>query len=214
MTPTELMDFVRQRYNAVGDNLYAEQEMLDLIYTASMELAKKAYVIERVYTTTTTASTQEYALPTNCFAVKRITYNGNKLQPITFREDDALTLSNSGTLATGTPQYYALFYKTLYLRPIPDDALDLKIFSYNFPQRIDTTSVLEVPTEYQQDLGLFLLSEMHAKEKNYEGAQYYRNLWDVRVKEIVKEQRKARRGDAFTAVQDIDTLPESLLGLI
>lgn len=214
MTPTELMTFTRQRYNAVGDSLFSDEMLLNMIYAASMDLAKNAYVIEQTYTTATVASTQEYAMPTNAFAIKRITYNGNKLQPIDFREDDAMTLSNQATTATGSPQYYALFDRTIYLRPIPDSALTLKIFSYNFPQALTTLSTIEIPTAYQLDMVLYLLSEMNAVEKNYQGADYYRNLWEKRVKEVRNEQRKRLRADSFRGVQDNETLPTTLVDLV
>lgn len=214
MTPTELMTYVRQRYNAVGDDLFSDTLLLNMIYDASMTLSKKAYVIERTYTTSTVVSQQEYDWPTNAFAIKRITYNGQKLSPINFREDDAMTLSNSATTATGTPCYYALFNRTFYLRPIPDAVQTLKVFSYNFPQSISTTSTIEIPSEYHLDLALYMLAEMHAVEKNYEGSNYYRNLWDKRVSEIKTEQRKRVRADSFAGVQDVDSLPTSLLDLV
>lgn len=214
MTPSELMLFARQRYNAVGDTLFSDDLMLTLIYAASMDIAKKAYVIEQTYSTTTVAGTQEYALPTNAFAVKRVTYNGVKLSPITFREDDALNQTNATVTVTGTPQYYAFFNRTLYLRPVPDAAYTLKLWTYNFPQVLTVTSTIEVPTEYHTDLATYIIAEMNAIEKNYQGAQFYRELWQQRLNEIKQEQRKRLRGDAFTGVQDLESLPTSIMDLI
>ena len=214
MTPSELITFALQRHNAVGDSLFSNDLMLSLMYAACQDIAKKAYVIEQTYSTTTVASTQEYAFPTNAFAIKRVTYDGMKLTPITFREDDSLSLQNSTTIVTGTPNYYATFNRTIYLRPVPGDALTLKLFTYNMPSEIDTTSTLEVPTEYHTDLALYMLAEMNAMEKNYQGAQYYLGLWDKRVEAIKKEQRKRNRGDAFQGIQDIDSMPSNIVDLV
>lgn len=214
MTPTELINAAKLRFNSVGDDFFPNEMMYELITAASGELARKAYVIERTYTTSTVASQQEYSLPTNAFSVKRVTYDGRKLQPINFREDDVLTSFSSQTTATGDPQYYAFFNRTLYLRPVPASVATLKIFSYNFPQAVTTTSTLEVPTEYHHDLLLYLVSEMASKENNFEKARHYRELWDSRVLEIKKEQRKRVRGDSFSGIQDVDAMGETILGMV
>lgn len=212
MTPTELMTFVRQRYNSVSDDLFSDALLLDMIYTASMELARKAYVIESIYSTTTVASTSEYSLPTNTYSVKRVTYDGSRLDSISLKQYDSLRIANSSVLTTGRPLYYALFGRTVYPYPVPNSALTLKIFSYNFPQRLTTLSTIEIPTEYQTDMVEFMLSEMSALEKNYGGAQYYRTRWENRVNEIIKEQRRRLRGSDFQAVQDTENVSPMLLG--
>jgi hypothetical protein len=214
MTPQELETSIRQRLNAVNDTFWSQSEMFSLIEAACNEMAKKALVIERVYTTTTVAGQQEYSFPTNTISIKRVTYNGQKLTPITFREDDALTLSNSATLATGTPSYYAVWNSTLYLRAVPDDAQTLKIFSYNKPQTITVSSEIEVPEQFQNDLIWYCLSQMHAKEKNYQGAKYYQDMWDKALEEARRWSRLRKRGDSFVAVQDLETLPATVIGAI
>lgn len=214
MTPTELMTAIRQRNNSVGDSFWSDAEMLGLIEAACLDLARKAQVIERVYTTTTVAGQQEYSYPSNTISIKRVTYNGRKLTPITMREDDALTLSNSTTLATGSPEYYFIWNDTLYLRSVPDDAQALKIFSYNRPQTLTVASTIEVPEQFQMDLIWYCLAEMLAKEKNYTGSQFYADKWEKVVADARKWQRMRKRGDSFTAVQDLETLPTTVIGAI
>lgn len=213
MTPSDLMTYTRQRYNSVGDTLFPDELLLNLIYAASMDLAKKAYVIEQTYTTTTVASTQEYAFPTNAFAIKRVEYDGKKLTPITMREYDALRLQNSTALILGVPEYYFTFNRTISLHATPAEALSLKLFTYNFPQTVAVTGTLDIPTEYHTDLSLYLLSEMSAMEKNYQGAAYYMNQWDQFVAKTKTEQRKRARADGFISVQDSDSLPSTVVGL-
>lgn len=214
MTPTELVTAIRNRYNAVGDTFWSDSEILDLVWGACTEMAREAQVIERVYTTTTVAGTQQYAFPTNTIAIKRVTYNGQKLQPISFREDDQLTGLNQSLTTQSTPQYYFVFNEVLYLRPLPDSAVTLEIYSFNAPQEITTTSTLEIPTQYHIDCIDYALSVMHAKEKNFEGAQYYRGEWEKKLARIKNWQRQRLRSDANAAVVNIDTMNESFLGTV
>lgn len=214
MTPGEVIEYARQRYNAVSDSFYSDSELYRYIWAAQMDLARFAWVIERVYTTTTVASQQEYAFPTNTIAIKRVTYDGIKLVPITFREDDSLTLSNQTTTATGAAQYYAIWNETIYLRPIPNDAKTLKIWSYSEPQEVSATSTLEVPTRYHLDLADFLNWKMAAKDQNYEAANYWRDAWRERVEQARRFRRRELRGDSFSAVQDLESLPVTVIGAV
>lgn len=213
MTPSDIETAARQRYNSVGDNLWSQQEIFDLIYAACLELSAEGLVIENLYSTSTVASQQEYDFPTNTIAIKRLTYNGNKLEKITFREDDALTLSNSATTATGAPQYYAEWNQVLYLRPVPDGVGTLKIFSYNQPATITVSSTIEVPKIHHMKLVDFILAEMHAKEKNYDGYTLYRQRWEKNMERIVRFEAARKRTDSFTSVKDEELLPMTYLGL-
>jgi len=218
MTPSELETHARRRYNAVGDTFWSQQEILDYLYNACLQMAREALVIEQAYTTTTVAGTQEYAYPTNTIQIKRVTYNGSKLQPINFREDDALTGFNASTTAQGSPQYYAIWDETLILRPIPDAAQTLKIYSYNEPQAITITSTLEVPSQFHMDLLDYVNAEMAAKDENFKAAEYYMKQWaDNPMKGLMAAKRYAarkKRGDAFAAVQDEERLGITILGMV
>jgi len=214
LTPTQLETIIRQRTNTVGDTFWSTDEMLRLFWMAHLEMAREALCIERTYTTTSVVSQQEYDYPTNTIAIKRVTYDGEKLEPITFREDDAMTLSDAATTAIGRPKFYFVWNETLYLRPVPDTAaLTIKIFSYNEPQEITSTSTFEIPCQFVPDTQYYVMAAMSAKEGDFEKASYYQNMWNNAVSRCKAWTRKRLRGDSFAAVQDSDTLPLSLLGV-
>lgn len=215
MTPSQIETFVRQRHNAVSDTFWSSDEILNLIYAACLEMSREALVIEQLYSTSTVAGTQSYAFPTNTIAIKRVTWNGNKLQPIDQRDDDQLTGGNQATTGQGNPQYYYIWNDTLYLRPIPSSVATLQIFSFNEPAAIaSSTSTLEVPSLFHIDMVDYCLSCMSAKEKNFEGAQYWRDQWEKRLVKIKAWQRKRLRADAFSAVKDIESMSQSFIGTV
>lgn len=213
MTPLELQTYARQQYNATTDEFYSDDELYQHIWAAEHELAIKAFAIERVYSTTTVADQQEYSYPTDTIAIKRVTYDGVKLVPISFREDDTLTLGNAATTATGSPQFYALWNRALYLRPIPDDDLALKIFSYNKPTEVSAASTLEIDEMWHLAMADYLLWKMASKDKNFEAAGHYKELWDKTVYEARKWGRKQKRTDGFHSIKDEEAWPSTFPGV-
>lgn len=179
---------------------------------ASMQLAIEALVIESTDTQNTVIGTQAYDYPTRAYAIKRVTWDGNKLMPITFREDDILTLDSSATTTTGDPRYYTVWDNQIILRPIPSSVAVLKTYCYLEPAAITTLSTLEVPTRYHRDIVNFLVSEMAAKDNNMGKAQYYLGLWTAALARAKRETRKRLRGDAPAHVQEEENLFTTILG--
>ncbi len=215
LSPLDINTAARQRYNAINDDFWTDAEIYLLIYQGLCELATEGLIIEQSYTTSSVVNQQQYNLPTNALNVKRITYAGRKLFPITFREDDVLTVLNQATTATGTVTSYALWNDILYLRNIPATTGDqIKIFCNIEPQTVTASSTIEIRPSFQMSLVNFLLSEFDAKNKNYVGAAYYRKLWENDVRRASKMNRKGKIGDAFQIVKNVDILPQSDLGNI
>jgi hypothetical protein len=214
MDYTDIEAAARAQFNAVGDTFFSTTDFTSSLYQAQLILAREALCIEATYTTTTVVGTQEYSYPTNTISIKRVTYDGKKIQPINLREDDALTLGNSASTATGTPAFYYVWDDTIYLRPIPDDDLTLKIYSYNEPSEVTSASTIEVPTQFHMDLVEYILSRMYAKDGNIQMAQYHLERWNEAVQAAKKWAQKRKRGDGMPVVGDEETLAISIIGTI
>ena len=214
MTITELTTAIRRKYNAVSDSFFADDEIVFLIWEACLDLARESECIERVYSSSTVASQQEYDYPTSAMGIKRIQYAGKKLKLITMRDDDSITGLNQSTTETGTPQYYFIFNEVIYLRPLPSAVGTLKIWTFNEPQQLTTTSTLEIPTQFHMDLSNYVVSEMAAKDLNFTTAQYYFGKWEKTKLAAKRWQQKKRRADSFASVQDEEASIETYLGTV
>lgn len=213
MTVTEILDAARDLYNATGDTFFTDTQMYNWVKQGSNILARKAYVIEGLSTSTTTvASTQSYAYPTNAFAIKRVLYNGRKLRRIDMRSDDSVTLSNASSTQTGDSVYYYDWNKTLYLRPIPSSAVTLTVYSYNLQPTVTAGTTLGLPEEFHFDLVEYMLWLMFAKDKDVQNAQMHKGEWDRAVNEAISYQRRRKRQDGFATVLDEDSIPSTVLG--
>ncbi len=214
MTPGDVITLARQKWNATTDTFYSDAELYTIIYAAEMELALETNCIRNVYTTTTVISQQEYQKPGSAYSIKRVTYNGLKLYKITDREDDAITLNNQTTTATGSPQYYSEWGTAIELRPVPDSALTLKMYTYDMPSTVTAVTTLDVPTRYHVALADYLVAHMATKDKNFQAASLFQTLWAKTVANAKRYEQKFLRGDAFSHVLDEESLPVTIVGAL
>lgn len=217
MTVTELVTQIRYESNTTTDTFFVDAEIYNHLYQGSMILATKAPCIQAVDTSITTVSgTRTYNFPSNLIAIKRIEYGGIKLKKYNgMREDDFVTGSNADTTSTGTPQFYEIWSKVIYLRPIPDAATVLKIFAIKQPSAItNASSTIDIPSEHHHRLINYALSRIYAKDKDTQQASYYRGLWEQDVIEVIQWAAKQKRTDDPASVQDESELPETLIGLV
>ena len=215
MTPDQIQAAARRKYNVEGDTFYNDDYFYDLIFEAEIELAKKALLIEKTYTTTSVADQREYAWPTNAIAIRRIEYDGTKLRKTDFRQDDTLTLSQADTTQTGVTEFYQIWDRIIYLRPIPaSDGLTIKIFTYDMPSLQSVgNSNLDTPAHLHMDIVNFVVSNLAAKNQDTNTAQYYKNLWDRAVVEARRWQSKRKRADNPARVKNVDELPSTVFGV-
>lgn len=212
MTPTEITTAARDIYNATGDTFFTDLQLYNWMQQGCQEFAKKAWLIEQLYTTSTVASQQSYTLPTLTIGVKRITVNGKKIKHITNREDDAITLSNQAVTSSGQPIYYYEYNYSIYLRPIPDAVYTMIIFSFDDSAAITATSTLTIPALFHFDLVDYLLWRMFAKDKDVTNMTAHLQIWKQHVVDAIAYKRRLKRTDSFATVQSEDTLPVTILG--
>jgi len=212
MTPSTLITFALQRWNEPAGGLFSDDELYTVIFSAQLELALESLCIRNVYTTPTVAAQQEYAKPTNAISLKRVTYEGQKLFKVTDREDDSLTLNNQTTTAQGTPQYYWEWDTAIELRPVPAAVGTLKLYTYDMPATVSAASTLSVPVRYHPKLANYMLAYMADKDKNFQAANQYRQLWMKDLQDAKRYEKKFLRGDSVAHVIDEESYPQTVIG--
>lgn len=220
MTPLDINTYARARYNATGDTFFTDTEIYYSIYQAELELAAEVPGIIEVYLSATslTQGTRQYPFPAQARAIKRIEFVNlagiaNKLEPITFREDDALTLVNVASTTMGSPQFYETYNYQIYLRPVPDTTgTTINIYSYNEPVVVTSMTTLEIPSIFHMDLCDYVVFQMYLKDKNLEIATAYAQKWETAKARIKRWVQKKKRTDAFTVTMNEDNLAVTLTG--
>lgn len=214
MLNSDIETYSRSRYNASSDTFFSSAEIMYYIYKAQLDVAIECQIIEKLNTAIPSVSgTQSYAYPTNAEAIKRITYNGQKLQKITFREDDSLTLNNATSTLSGTPAFYYEWNKRVYLRPIPDtSSLNIIMYTYNSPTVPIASGTPEIPDIFHMDLLDPVNMEMAAKDQNWVAHDKFRARWLESISKIKRWSHKKKRTDSNTVVQDEDSLATTIQG--
>jgi len=199
MTPLEIENSVRLRYNAVGDDFFPQNMIFDLITQAEMQLTTEALANEGEFTTLSVADQREYSYPTNTFSIKRVTYKDDQLLKQELKDDP----KNDNNDPTGTPTGYAIWNDIVILYPTPDTTGDtIRMFTYEKAQTITDSSSLVTPVEYHHNIIDFVLSAFFAKDKDLTSASYHMNLWREAVVKAVRDRAKRKRGDRFAVVRD------------
>jgi hypothetical protein len=217
MTPATIETAARRKYNLVGSSFVATAEIYDLIYQAELELAAETDLLEEreVISGGSVDGQQNYSYPTGVSRIRRVEYNGAKLEKIDFDEDDATTLFNSNSTTEGTPIYYYDWDNTIYLRPIPSSSGDqIRIYHYKEPTAVTTPAqVLEVPTIFHMCLVDFVVAEMCYKDQNFSAGDRYMARWtDVHIPRVKRWVAKKRRTEGFKVVKDVETIISHKIG--
>jgi hypothetical protein len=214
MTPTEIEQACRERYNAVGSTFWSQSEIFTLIYNAQVDLVNRTHAIEKTYQISTVVGTQEYELPSTCIAVKRATFDGFKLEPINFSDDDLITGYESDTTAQGDSRYFWIWNNAINLRPIPNSIGDLKIWTHNIPSTVTATANLDVHTMFHPWIIDYVVSYMVLKDQNTALSRYYMDLWEghvIHAKNLISRNKTSK---SFNYVRDEDTTGLSIIGVI
>ena len=214
MTASEIEQAAREEYNAVNDSFFSQSSIFTLINKAQTELATKAFVIENKDTSiSTVASTRAYAFPTRVIAIKRIEYDGSKLDPIDFRDDDLVNIYPA-TTTTGTPRFYSIWDEYIYLRPIPAAVKTLTIYCYSLPTPITAGGdTPDIPALFHYDIVDYILMNIAAKDENWNAVSWYKGRWEQHVQDAIKWKSKLKRADGPASVKDEDLARKTVLGI-
>lgn len=205
LTPAQIIGQARQRYNAVGDSFFSDEELLALVWDGQNELALSALCIRQVFTTPSVADQQEYTTPTSLLGIFRATYDGRVLEVDTL--DNVLRSTEGFSAGSGTPVSIAHWGTSFYLGPIPaESAKTIKTWCYVSPQEVVNASSLEVPARHQFKLVNFLLAQMAFKDNNERLGDRYLNRWNADIEKARAEERRLEKTGGFAIVRNEDFL--------
>src|SRR3954468_23833199 len=113
MTITEAITYVRNLHNELNAEtpFWSDAELYKLFEAKSNEVLTTIGLIEaRDQSMVTTASTSDYAYPTNFVRIRRIRVNGIGIKYLNFRQFEAR--QPQGVAPSGTPREFTLWNNT------------------------------------------------------------------------------------------------------
>lgn len=218
MTVTEVLDYVRRFHNEQNAQtpFWSDLELYGLMQAKSNEVLSVIGLVEGKDTsTTTTASTSDYAFPTNFIKIRRLWVDGIPLKYLNFRQYEAR--APQGIAPEGTPREFTMWNDTITLIPTPStSALVITVFGEKQQSAITgSSSTLDIPSVFHPALCDAILSEMFAKDLNIGLAQFYQNKWlQFHIPNMRQFAKRRRRRGLPSVVIDADSAIETEFGTI
>ena len=183
MTPSALLAIVRQEFNETSsqDSFVSDIEIYNYLSEGEMKLADHTNCTEKTdATTTTVASTADYAKITDTMNIIRVTWDGVPLSKITLEEATQMFgVSYGGSAPEGNPTSYVEFGANVTLYPTPDSAETLKFwYVYEPPLLASTSTAFSVPTQFEYFLKDFALMRMYYKDEDAQIGDKHLALWE------------------------------------
>lgn len=216
MTPAQIEEYCRRVTNTKDDDFFASAEIIEnYLYSACLQVSEQVPCLETYQTAVSVASQQTYSIPDDAMQIKRVVYDGNKLQKITMRQLDTLEGNETLDQATGRPEYYWIWGDYLYLYPVPNASSDtIEIYSIDRHSAIAATDTsISIPKEWHTRLCNFIIAQIHYKQGDSRAVEYIRTWEGKDLPFMMLSWRKRKRKDGFYRVQTRKALPETDWGI-
>jgi len=200
-------------HNATSDTNWSDSEIYSLLQARSNEALRIIGLKEAIDTTTSVASTQAYAYPTNAVVIRRVLYSGRDLVELSFRQWAQRKVT--GTTPSGSPREFVLWNSNIYLIPVPSASGDtITIYSEKQQSAITSaSSTIDVPEILHGALADGVIGMMFAKDLNAQMAAYFEGRWtNAHIPAMREFQVRKRRGYKAFIVGDVDSTLETELG--
>jgi hypothetical protein len=208
LTPQQIENAARRKYNSVGSSFYAQEEIWDLIYQAECEIAAEARILEFKATVSAEAIIPFTDLD-NLHEITKVFMGAQRLHKIDMQQAEAMGFNvTDNTETTGTPQYYmdrtSAAGRALFLYPSSDTEVELDIFGVREPALVTSAAqVLETPSMFHHCIVDYVVAEMAAKDKQWDTSQKYFDKWyQKHLPSIIKWDRRRKSSDRFNIVKD------------
>jgi hypothetical protein len=134
-------------------------------------------LLEVIAVSNSTVGVQDYAIPTDMFALHSIRYKGIHLKGYTLKEfDEFIDGWDDPTLSggTGTPVCFTVYAGMIKFFPIPDASVTGGIKIYYTRTPVDVTNVdatiPELPIRYHEAILDYCLQQAHEKNADWDAA--------------------------------------------
>lgn len=216
MTPEQSVISVRNQFYETASGFVSDDEIRGSLWEAEREFNSyvECYVSTAVVTTVT--GTQEYAFTSfasNVMQVRHLTYDGDKLKKIDFRDlhflDDDGTTSDA---STGDPTHYYEWGSYVGLWPVPTESATVKMWGvFNPPE---PTASYSIPVHFHHFLHDYVLYRLYLKDQDDGRAAYHKKLWEEHKQEGKLLWNRRMLGDKLPVVKDCYEYPGTTLGMV
>lgn len=192
-----IIDNVRDRLNEVSTTFFTDDVMIRAANQAQHFVVKENMPLEETSTTvidSTETNPEQYALPSDCLAINRVTLDNKDLFVIDFQEIKEAGIDT--TLDTGSPKTCWEWDDTLFLYPTPGSGVNgqtLKIWYWCDSANITlTTNTLDVKGVYDDIIITYMMYICLIRDRKNESAQFQLEECLTKLKRLRAQKAKNR----------------------
>jgi len=217
MTPTQVYDRIVNQFGESAGDFFSSAELYAIISEGERVVNKEVECYETTDTSTTTvASTQEYAKPSDLIILDQVRWYGVKLKKFTKVDQDSFDETTRGSsLTEGSPTHYYEWGSSVYLYPVPDSARTLEFRYIGEPSAVNGgSSAFSIPLMFHEMIVDYGLMFLYAKDQNDGQAQWHQNRFDLgMLKAKMEWQRRYGRDRHFVVQQEevLQTLEDGIV---
>ncbi len=189
-----LITKARRRVNETSTTFFEDDDFVDWADEAQKYFVRQTRYLESSESTSAVSGTQSYDLPDDFLALYRVTFNGKKIDRVSFFEIDELGLDE--TSYSGTPTLYYVHDDKLYLIPKPTTTDTIKVYYYKYPATIDaTTDTLETPPIYDDVIVAYMVYMAYKKDaesdiSSLDFADYWMTECNAKISQIKSDMQE------------------------
>jgi hypothetical protein len=185
----------RQRLNETSTAMWTDANLVTYCNEAQKYLVRETKCLEGISTSTSVSGTQNYALPSNFYKLRRLLYDGKSVKEVSFLDIDEADIDE--TDISGDPKNFYIWDDSIYFLPIPNTTSDsIKIYYYKTPIAITLSSqTLETNSLYDDVIITYMVYLALIKDGEEEKADYEMQECNAKlslVKKHIKEKSLTR----------------------
>jgi hypothetical protein len=192
-----------------GDTSGAQITVTDITRWANdaqIDIVRRTECLQIHAETNAIAADGSYYLPDDYVRLRRVTFDGVKLERVELEELDGIAGSREAGETTGSPGYFYVWGTRLWLYPAPasSGSGNLDIFYVKRPDTLENNSdIPEIPTHMHEDIVRFCLGRAKELDEEDGKAQEIMADYEARIS-LSRDETQNPEIDSYPSVRDID----------
>ncbi len=215
MTTEDIIAQIRSALVEPIQGFWSDEELIRWLNRAQSDYVNRTRVLEDVDTTNTQDKNAVYPLPSACLSIRAVFLNRaapgaqedwKRLVPSNLEKtaQETPNFTASSDKQTGLPGKYMVWGRNLYLFPVPDGIYTIQMFFKSKPIDISASNQpLGLDDSLHEALIAYVLWRAYEKEKEYDQAQYNRDIYEGYIRHGLRWAKKQSGDQRFRL--DIDS---------
>jgi len=185
-----IISTARVRLNETSTAFFTDANLVTFCNEAQKYFVRETKCLEGISTSTSVSGTQNYALPSDFYKLRRILYDGKSVKEVSFLDIDEADIDE--TDISGDPKSFYLWNDSIYFIPIPNTTSDsIKIYYYKTPIAITLSSqTLETNSLYDDVIITYMVYLALIKDGEEEKADYEMQECNAKLSLIKKHLKE------------------------